>query len=85
MTTLRRRPRPTRSLRTAIARHPIAAFLTITFGSTWAMTGLLSVSLLFGLVALFGPTVGAALMRRPPSRIATWSLTRWTSSRIWVE
>ena len=29
--------------------------------------------------------VGAALTRRPWSRIATWSLTRWTSSRMWVE
>ena len=28
--------------------------------------------------------VGAERMSRPPSRIATWSLTRSTSSRMWV-
>ena len=49
-------------LRAAIARHPIAAFLVIAFGSSWAMTGLLSVSLLFGLIALFGPAAGAVVV-----------------------
>jgi membrane protease YdiL (CAAX protease family) len=49
-------------IRTAIARHPISAYVIITFAATWAMTGLLSVSLLFGLVALFGPTVGAIVV-----------------------
>jgi uncharacterized protein len=49
-------------IRTAIARHPISAFVVIAFGSTWAMTGLLSVSLLFGLLALFGPAVGAVVV-----------------------
>ncbi len=56
------RPRSAGSIRTAIAAHPIASFVVIAFGSSWAMTGLLSVSLLFGLVALFGPTVGAVVV-----------------------
>src|SRR6185369_3437209 len=41
--------------RHAIASHPIASYLLIAFGASWAMTGLLSISLLFGLLALFGP------------------------------
>ena len=52
--------RPTiRRLRQTLATHPIAWFVVIAFGSSWAFTGLLSVSILFGLVALFGPTVAA--------------------------
>ena len=49
-------------IRTAIAGHPIAAFVIIAFGSSWAMTGLLSVSILFGLIALFGPAAGAVVV-----------------------
>ena len=49
-------------VRAAIAGHPVAAFIAIAFGSTWAMTGLLSISLLFGLVALFGPALGAVVV-----------------------
>ena len=60
MTTIR--PRSRRSIRRAIARHPIVSFVVITFGATWAMTPLFSVSLLFGLIALFGPTVGALVV-----------------------
>ena len=58
----RTRPRSAGSIRRAIAEHPVASFVVIAFGSSWAMTGLLSVSLLFGLVALFGPTVGAVVV-----------------------
>ena len=60
MTASRRRSAGPR--RAAIARHPIAAFLVIAFGSSWAMTGLLSVSLMFGLLALFGPAAGAVVV-----------------------
>ena len=42
-----------------IARHAITAYVVVAFGSSWAMTGLLSISIMFGLVALFGPTLGA--------------------------
>lgn len=49
-------------IRAAIAGHPIAAFIAIVFASTWAMTGLLSISLMFGLVALFGPALGAVVV-----------------------
>ena len=49
-------------VRAVIADHPIAAYLLIAFGASWAMTGLLSVSVLFGLLALFGPAVGAVVV-----------------------
>jgi len=49
-------------VRRAIASHPIASYLIIAFGASWALTGLLSVSLLFGLLALFGPTVAAVVV-----------------------
>jgi hypothetical protein len=52
----------TTAMRRVIARHPITAYLAIAFLSTWAMTGLLAVSILFGLVALFGPAFAAALV-----------------------
>jgi len=59
--TLARR-RSSGPIQSTIARHPIASYLFIAFGSSWALTGLLSVSLLFGLLALFGPTVGAIVV-----------------------
>ncbi len=49
-------------VRGVIARHPIPSFLVIAFGSSWAMTGLLSVSVMFGLLALFGPALGALVV-----------------------
>ncbi len=47
------------ALREAIARRPIATYLLIAFASSWAMTPLVSVSVGFGLLALFGPALGA--------------------------
>ncbi len=52
----------TAQLKGAIARHPIPAYIVIAFGASWAMTGLLSISLMFGLLALFGPTLGAVIV-----------------------
>ena len=45
-----------------IARHPIPAYIVIAFAASWSMTGLLSVSLMFGLLALFGPALGAVVV-----------------------
>ncbi|HEX5825846.1 MAG TPA: CPBP family intramembrane glutamic endopeptidase [Candidatus Limnocylindrales bacterium] len=60
MTTIRRRLiGPVRSM---ISGHPIASYVAIAAASSWALTGLLSVSILFGLLALFGPTVGAIVV-----------------------
>jgi membrane protease YdiL (CAAX protease family) len=50
------------ALRTAIARRPIAAYLFIAFASTWALTPLVSISVGFGLLALFGPALAAIIV-----------------------
>jgi len=76
------RRRSVGSIRAAIAAHPIVAYVIIAFGSSWAMTGLLSVSVLFGLVALFGPTVGAVVVSWADGSLVELRqrLTTWRSS-----
>ena len=80
------RRRAVGSVRTVIARHPIAAFVVIAFGATWAMTGLLSVSILFGLVALFGPAVGAVVVSWADGSLVELRqrLTTWRSPRAFA-
>ena len=80
------RPRVGSSIRGAIARHPISAYILITFGATWALTGLLSVSLLFGLVALFGPTVGAVVVSWAEGSLVELRqrITTWRSPRSFL-
>ena len=80
------RPRSAGSIRTAIARHPIASFIVITFGATWAMTPLFSVSLLFGLLALFGPTVGAVVVSWADGSLVELRerVTTWRSPRSFL-
>jgi membrane protease YdiL (CAAX protease family) len=51
-----------RALRRAIAAHPIPAYLVIAFAFSWAFTVLVSVSIAFGLIALFGPAIGAVIV-----------------------
>ena len=47
------------AIRAAIAQRPIPAYIAIAFAFSWAFTALVSVSIAFGLVALFGPAVAA--------------------------
>jgi membrane protease YdiL (CAAX protease family) len=58
----------------------------IAFGSSWAMTGLLSVSLMFGLVALFGPAVGALVVSWADGSLVELRqrLTAWRSPRSFL-
>ena len=58
MTSLRRR------ITGVMARHPIPAYIVIAFVSSWSLTALLSVSVMFGLLALFGPALGAVVVSR---------------------
>ena len=51
-----------RHLKGVVARHPIPAYVVIAFGFSWSFTALLSVSLMFGLLALFGPALGAGVV-----------------------
>jgi len=50
------------AVRAAIAQRPIPAYLVIAFGFSWAFTGLVSVSIAFGLIALFGPAIAAIVV-----------------------
>ena len=50
------------SLRTVIARRPLLAYIVIAFGFSWAFTVLVSVSIAFGLLALFGPALAAIVV-----------------------
>jgi membrane protease YdiL (CAAX protease family) len=50
------------AIRAAIAQRPIPAYIAIAFAFSWAFTGLVSVSIAFGLIALFGPAVAAVLV-----------------------
>ena len=75
----RQRTTVARSLSAVIARHPIASYLVIAFGSSWAFTGLVSVSLMFGLVALFGPAFAAIVVSRADgtSGVLRHRITDW--------
>ena len=52
------------AIRTTIARHPIAAYVLVAFAFTWALLTLVAVSVAFGLLALFGPALGAFVVAR---------------------
>ena len=67
------------AIRSAIARHPITAYIVIAFAFSWAFTFALSISIMFGLVALFGPAVAAIVVSRAEgtwpelrARIGAW-------------
>jgi membrane protease YdiL (CAAX protease family) len=51
-----------RTMKGAIARHPITAYVALAFVFSWSLTALLSVSIMFGLLALFGPAFAAAVV-----------------------
>jgi membrane protease YdiL (CAAX protease family) len=52
------------TVRAAIARWPIPAYILLAFAFSWVFTFLVSVSILFGLIALFGPAVAAIIVTR---------------------
>ena len=52
------------AIRTAITRWPILSYVVISFVFSWAFTALVSVSIAFGLIALFGPAVAAIVVTR---------------------
>ena len=73
------------SMRTAITRHPVASYLVVAFAFTWALIALVSVSVAFGLVALFGPALGAIVVTRADG---TWPelrarITDWRQPLRW--
>src|SRR5262245_57251 len=48
--------------RSFIASRPVLSYLAIAFAFTWILTPLVSISVAFGLLALFGPAVGAVVV-----------------------
>lgn len=61
------------AIRAAIRNHPILSYIVIAFAFSWAFTALVSVSVVFGLIALFGPAVAAIVVSRAEG----------TSSELW--
>jgi uncharacterized protein len=50
------------AIRSVIARHPVTSYLAVAFAFSWTFTVLVSVSVAFGLLALFGPALGAVVV-----------------------
>src|SRR5262245_59367437 len=73
------------AIRSTIARHPVASYLAVAFAFSWTFTVLVSVSVAFGLLALFGPALGAVVVSWADgtlpelrSRITAWRVPlRW--------
>ena len=53
-----------RAVRDLIADHPIASYVVIAFAVTYVLTFAVSVSVAFGLVALFGPAFAAIVVSK---------------------
>ena len=71
-----------------IRAHPVIAYYALACAVTWALMPLLGVSMLFGLLALFGPAVAAIVVRgvrdgRPGVRDLLGSAVRWRASPRW--
>lgn len=67
------------AIRPALVRHPILSYLVIAYAFSWAFTALVSVSVVFGLIALFGPAVAAIVV----SRAEGTSDVLWGRIRDW--
>lgn len=73
------------SLAATIASHPIAAYVVIAYAVSGILTLLLSVSLVFGLLALFGPTLAAVAVTRSEGTYAELRerITAWRQPIVW--
>lgn len=71
-----------------IRRHPLVAYYALAFGISVALALLLNVSLIFGLLALFGPATAAfgvgSMTQGRAGTDALWSaVVRWRVHPIW--
>ena len=73
------------SLTATIASHPITAYVLIAYAVSWILTLLLSVSLVFGLLALAGPTIAAVVVTRSEGSFAELRerITAWRRPIVW--
>lgn len=70
-----------------MARHPVIAYLLIAFGWSWAFTPLVSISVLLGLFALFGPAIGAIVVSWADGSLGVLGdrITRWRApASVWL-
>lgn len=51
-------------LRSIVTAHPIGAYLAIAFSTSWVLTVASSISIVFALLALFGPALAAIIVTR---------------------
>ena len=49
-------------MKAAIEKHPVLSFIVIAFGWTWPLAALIAQSMVFPLLALFGPCVAAIIV-----------------------
>jgi len=72
-------------IRTAIARRPILIYVGIAFAFSWAFTALVSVSVIFGLIALFGPAVAAVTVTWAEGTLGELRqrITDWRQPIVW--
>ena len=73
------------SLTATIASHPITAYVLIAYAVSWILTLLLSVSIVFGLLALAGPTIAAVVVTRSEGTFAELRerITAWRRPIVW--
>ena len=73
------------AIRERIAAHPVAAYLLMAFAVTYVLTFAASISLVFALLALFGPAFAAIVVTRAEG---SWPrlrarITGWRRPAIW--
>ena len=73
------------SLRATIASQPITAYILIAYAVSWTLTLLVPVSVAFGLLALFGPTLAAVVVTRSEGSFAELRerITAWRRPIGW--
>ena len=73
------------AIRNAIVRWPIPAYVVIAFAYSWAFTFLVSISVFFGLLALFGPAIAAIVVTRADGTFGELRqrITAWRQPWIW--
>jgi len=71
--------------RSILGRSPMTTFVVIAFAWTWTFTVLGSVSLAFGLLALFGPALGAIVASAADGTLGTLRrrITDWRQHARW--